>query len=64
MKFNLDRPPVGRENTKEQLERLTSWLFYLCESLNVTLANLGEDNFSADAREKLFSHKEENNDNT
>lgn len=63
MKFNLERPPVGRENTKEQIERLTSWLFYLCESLNVTLSNLGEDNFSADAREKLFVKKEGKDDN-
>ena len=64
MKFNLNRPPVGTGNTKEQLERINSWLFYLYESLNVTLSNLGEDNFSDDARKKLFTDKEVRDDNT
>ncbi len=63
MKFNMNRPPSATNNTKEHLDRLTSWLFMLCESLNVTLSNLGEDNFSADARERLFVNKEEKDDN-
>ncbi|MBQ2730155.1 MAG: hypothetical protein IJF69_05220 [Clostridia bacterium] len=62
MKFNISRPPTGG-NTKEQLERLTSWLYVLSENLNVTLANLGEENFSEGFQKKLLEGKEERNDN-
>ncbi len=62
MKFNISRPPTGG-GTKEQLERLTSWLYTLAESLNVTLANLSEDNFSNAARKKIFERTEEKDDN-
>lgn len=64
MKFNLNRPPIGSGNTKEQLDRITSWLFILYESLNVTLSNLGEENFSADMKEKLIIKKEESDGNS
>ena len=63
MKFNISRPPAYRGNTGEYLERLSSWLYTLSEGLNVTLSNLGEDNFSADAREKLLWEKEEKDGN-
>ena len=59
MKFNISRPPAYRGNTGEYLERLSSWLYTLSEGLNVTLSNLGEDNFSADARKKLLLKKED-----
>lgn len=63
MKFNISRPPVYRGNANEYLERLSSWLYALSEGLNVTLSNLGEENLSADAREKLFLKKEETDGN-
>ncbi len=63
MKFTVNRPPTGGRDANEKLDRISSWLFALYESLGVTLSNLGEDNFSADAREKLFLNKEEKNDN-
>jgi hypothetical protein len=63
MKFNISRPPAYRGNTKEYLERLSSWLYILSEGLNVALSNLGEENFSADGREKLFLNKEEKDGN-
>ena len=59
MKFNISRPPAYRGNTGEYLERLSSWLYTLSEGLNVTLSNLGEENFSADARKKLLLKKED-----
>ncbi|MBE6587480.1 MAG: hypothetical protein E7647_03590 [Ruminococcaceae bacterium] len=63
MKFNVNRPPMGGDNANQRLDRLTSWLYSLSEALNVTLSNLGEDNFSDDARERIFCNKEEKNDN-
>ena len=63
MKFTVNRPPMGGESTNERLDRITSWLFSLYEGLGVTLSNLGEDNFSPDAREKLFLNKEDKDDN-
>lgn len=65
MKFNISAPPHSESgDMKLQLERLESWLYILSERLNAVLANLGKDNFSADAREKLFGEKEEKDDNT
>jgi len=54
---------MGGDNANQRLDRLTSWLYSLSEALNVTLSNLGEDNFSDDARERIFCNKEEKNDN-
>lgn len=62
MKFDISTPPVVSDNTGEYLERLSSWLYKLSERLNVTLANLGKDNFPGEVGEKLFG-KEESNDN-
>lgn len=64
MKFNIPTPPMEASG-REQEERLLSWLCALSESLNVTLSNLTEDNFSPSVKEKLFGkeEKEENNDN-
>lgn len=62
LKFKIPRPPAEGENTKKQLESLVSWLCILAESLNVTLSNLSEENFSEGARKKLFDKKEEDND--
>lgn len=62
MKFDISTPPVMSENTGEYLERLSSWLYKLSERLNVTLGNLGKDNFSEETGEKLFG-KEQSNDN-
>lgn len=62
MKFDISTPPGMTDNTGEYLERLSSWLYKLSERLNVTLANLGKDNFNKIAGEKLFG-EEESNDN-
>ena len=62
MKFDISTPPVASENTGEYLERLSSWLYKLSERLNVTLSNLGKDNFSESVGNKLFG-KEDNDDN-
>ena len=62
MKIKIKRPPTEGETVEKRLERLTSWLYTLSETLNVTLANLSEDNFNEKARERLFVKKEEDDD--
>ncbi len=58
MKFDISTPPVVTDNTGEYLERLSSWLYKLSERLNVTLANLGKENFNEAAGKKLFGEEE------
>ena len=62
MKLKIKRPPKEGGSTEERLERLTSWLCTLAETLNVPLANLSEDNFNEKARERIFLKKEEDNE--
>ena len=62
MKIKIKRPPTEGDTLEERLERLTSWMSTLSETLNVTLANLSEDNFNEKARERLFVKKEEDNE--
>lgn len=64
MKFNISAPPVCEgESTEVRIEKLTSWLYILAETLNVTLSNISEDNFSKAAKKKIFEGKENGNDN-
>lgn len=63
MKFKISRPPIDGRNTEEKLERILSWLYSLSEQLNVVLENLTEENFSNDAKEKLFKRKENEDEN-
>ena len=62
MKFKIKRPPLTGDTTEERLDRMSSWLCSLSEALNVTLANLSEDNFNEKARERLFEKKEKDNE--
>ena len=62
MKIKIKRPPREGETAEERLDRLTSWLCALSETLNVTLANLSEDNFNEKARARLFLKTEEDNE--
>ena len=61
MKIKIKRPPREGATAEERLDRLTSWMCTLADTLNVTLANLSEDNFNEGARERLFIKKEEDN---
>ena len=59
MKFYMHRPPDMKGTKEGSMEALTSWLYVLCERLNVVLSNLSEENFTPAVKEKLFTHKED-----
>ena len=50
MRFYIQSPPTGTGNSEEQLRLLTSWLYSLTETLNVTLNCLGTENFNEQTR--------------
>ena len=64
MKFKISRPPTEGDDLRERLDKLTGWLYSLSDSLNVTLENLGEDNFNKSFLNNLKQGKENSGDNT
>ena len=64
MRIKIKRPSKEGESVEERLDHITSWLCVLADTLNVTLANLSEDNFNEKARERLFVRKEENDEHS
>ena len=58
MKFDITSPPAYNGDAGDYLERLSSWLYKLSERLNVSLGNLGKDNFNEVTAAKLFGEEE------